>query len=69
MAKFVDLKKTRYPLEFQEAKTAFEKEFFTNVLRKFNGNVSATAEETNMSRRNLHLKIIGLDIEVDRLRH
>jgi DNA-binding NtrC family response regulator len=69
MAKFINLKKSRYPLEFQEAKAAFEREFFTNVLRKFNGNVSFTAEETSMSRRNLHLKIIGLGIDVERLRH
>jgi len=68
MSKYINLKKTRYPLEFHEAKAAFEKEFFTNVLKKYNGNVSSTATETQMSRRNLHLKIIGLGIDVERLR-
>ncbi len=68
MAKYVDLKKSRYPLEYQEAKAAFEKEFFSSALRKFQGNVSSTAEEMNMSRRNLHLKIINLGIKVEKFR-
>ena len=68
MAKYVDLKKSRYPLDFHEAKAVFEKEFVSKALKKFGGNISSTAEETNMSRRNLHLKIISLGIKVDPLR-
>ncbi|MBU0692565.1 hypothetical protein KKH18_12230 [bacterium] len=68
MAKFVDLKKSRYPLDFHEAKAAFEREFVSSALKKFDGNVSSTAEEMNMSRRNLHLKIISLGINVEKMR-
>lgn len=68
MAKYVDIKKSRYPLDFQEAKDAFEREFISHALLKFDGNVSSAAEEMNMSRRNLHLKISSLGINVEKMR-
>jgi ActR/RegA family two-component response regulator len=54
-------------MNFQLAKSAFEKEFFTYVLRMFNGNVSQTARAVGMARRNLQLKIQQDRINVERL--
>jgi len=68
MPKVIDLERTRYALNFQRAKDAFEKEFFTLVLRLHAGNISRTALAVGMGRRNLQIKIQQYRINVHRMR-
>lgn len=68
MPKVIDLERTRYTLNYQRAKDAFEKNFFTIVLRMHNGNVSHAAEAIGMARRNLQIKIQQHRISVERMR-
>jgi len=68
MPKLIDLQRTRYPLNYQRTKMAFEKEFFTHVLREFNGNVSHAADAIGMARRNVQIKIQQYRINVERMR-
>jgi DNA-binding NtrC family response regulator len=68
MPKVVDLEHTRYALNYQRAKSAFEKHFFTLVLRMHAGNVSRAAVAIGMARRNLQLKIRQHRINVERMR-
>ncbi len=44
-------------LPYAEAKSLFEREYITNLLRRANGNISKAAKLANMPRQNLHLKI------------
>jgi DNA-binding NtrC family response regulator len=64
----VELDRTRYALNFHRAKTRFEKDFFTYVLRMFDGNVSRAADAIGMARRNLQIKIQHYNINVERMR-
>ena len=63
-----DVKNT--PLEnslsipLKEARENFEKEYLTTQLKKFNGNISKTADFIGMERSALHRKIKGLGINV-----
>ncbi len=68
MPQSVELDRTRYALNFHRAKTTFEKDFFTYVLRMFDGNVSQAAEAIGMARRNLQIKIQNYRINVERMR-
>lgn len=68
MPKLIDLQRTRYTLNFQRAKLAFEKEFLTHVLQLHDGNVSHAADSIGMARRNLQLKIQQYQINVERMR-
>ena len=68
MPRLIDLQRTRYALNFQRAKIAFEKEFFTLVLKEFHGNVSHAADAIGMARRNLQIKIQQYNINVERMR-
>lgn len=47
---------------YQEAKRAFEREYFARMLSKNKWNISATAEEVGIARKNLQLKMKQLDI-------
>ena len=47
----------------KEARENFEKEYLTTQLRKFNGNVSKTADFIGMERSALHRKLKGLGIK------
>jgi two-component system, NtrC family, nitrogen regulation response regulator NtrX len=47
----------------KEAREKFEKEYLTTQLRKFNGNISKTADFIGMERSALHRKIKGLGIK------
>lgn len=47
---------------YQEAKRAFEREYFARMLGKNKWNVSATAEEAGIARKNLQLKMKQLNI-------
>jgi two-component system nitrogen regulation response regulator NtrX len=47
----------------KEARENFEKEYLSNQLRKFNGNISKTADFIGMERSALHRKLKGLGIK------
>jgi DNA-binding NtrC family response regulator len=53
---------------YQAARLDFERELFVQALRRYHGNVSAAARQLGMSRRNLHLKLNRLNIDVSALR-
>jgi DNA-binding NtrC family response regulator len=48
-----------------EAKKAFERKYILNALKENNWNISATAKEINIARKNLQLKIKQLDLSRD----
>jgi len=48
---------------FQEAKRAFEREYLVRMLKKNEWNISATAEEIRIARKNLQLKMKQLNIK------
>jgi two-component system nitrogen regulation response regulator NtrX len=47
----------------KEARENFEKEYLTTQLKKFNGNISKTADFIGMERSALHRKLKGLEIK------
>ena len=47
----------------KEAREKFEKEYLTTQLKKFNGNISKTADFIGMERSALHRKLKGLGIK------
>ena len=47
----------------KEARENFEKEYLTIQLKKFNGNISTTANFVGMERSALHRKLKGLGIK------
>jgi len=53
---------------FSDAKEAFEKTYFTSLLRKHNGNVSAAAREADMHRPNLIRKLKELGVVAEEFR-
>jgi Nif-specific regulatory protein len=55
-------------LSFKNAKTNFEKEYFTGLIRRFHGNISQAAQEAGIDRRNIHVKIKRYGIGVKDLR-
>ena len=50
-------------IPLKEARENFEKEYLTIQLKKFNGNISKTADFIGMERSALHRKIKGLGIK------
>jgi len=50
-------------ITLKEARENFEKEYLTTQLRKFNGNISKTAQFIGMERSALHRKLKGLGIK------
>ena len=50
-------------IPLKEARENFEKEYLTTQLKKFNGNISKTAEFVGMERSALHRKLKGLGIK------
>ena len=50
-------------IPLKEAREIFEKEYLTTQLKKFNGNISKTADFIGMERSALHRKLKGLDIK------
>tara|TARA_B100000965_G_scaffold290121_1_gene247949 strand:+ start:516 stop:1871 length:1356 start_codon:yes stop_codon:yes gene_type:complete len=65
--KTVDLKdepsKNSLSVPLKEARENFEKEYLTTQLKKFNGNISKTADFIGMERSALHRKLKGLGIK------
>ena len=62
---FLDEKMTENSLSvpLKEAREKFEKEYLTLQLKKFNGNISKTANFVGMERTALHRKLKGLGIK------
>ncbi|WP_461614019.1 sigma-54-dependent transcriptional regulator [Clostridium sp. Marseille-QA1073] len=52
-------------MPFLEAKKIFEKNYITQALKRNNWNISATAKQINIARKNLQLKIKQLDLSKD----
>ena len=50
-------------ITLKEARENFEKEYLTTQLKKFNGNISKTADFVGMERSALHRKLKGLGIK------
>ena len=50
-------------IPLKEARENFEKEYLTTQLKKFNGNISKTADFIGMERSALHRKLKGLGIK------
>ena len=50
-------------IPLKEAREKFEKEYLTTQLKKFNGNISKTADFIGMERSALHRKLKGLGIK------
>ena len=53
----------RLSIPLKEAREKFEKEYLTMQLKKFNGNISKTANFVGMERSALHRKLKGLGIK------
>ena len=51
-------------MQYQEAKRTFEREYLVQMLEKNDWNVSATAEEISLARKNLQLKMKQLNIRI-----
>ena len=57
------LAENRLSVPLKEAREKFEKEYLTIQLKKFNGNISKTANFVGMERSALHRKLKGLGIK------
>jgi len=57
-----------YPIDYRDARDAFELEFLTTALVLHNGNVAHTARAIGMARRNLQLKINRYEIDIETIR-
>ena len=55
--------KNSLSIPLKEARENFEKEYLTTQLKKFNGNISKTADFVGMERSALHRKLKGLGIK------
>ena len=49
-------------MPLKEAREKFEKEYLTIQLKKFNGNISKTANFVGMERSALHRKLKGIRV-------
>ena len=56
-------KENSLSIPLKEARENFEKEYLTTQLKKFNGNISKTADFIGMERSALHRKLKGLGIK------
>ena len=57
------IKEKSLSVPLKEAREKFEKEYLTIQLKKFNGNISKTANFVGMERSALHRKLKGLGIK------
>tara|TARA_B100001741_G_scaffold305179_1_gene297072 strand:- start:326 stop:1681 length:1356 start_codon:yes stop_codon:yes gene_type:complete len=57
------VKENSLSIPLKEAREKFEKEYLTIQLKKFNGNISKTAQFVGMERSALHRKLKGLGIK------
>ena len=57
------IKQNSLSVPLKEARENFEKEYLTIQLKKFNGNISKTANFVGMERSALHRKLKGLGIK------
>ena len=59
----ITIKPANTDLTLKEARDNFEREYLENQLKKFDGNVSKTAEAVGMERSALHRKLTSLNIK------
>ena len=59
----IKVSKNSLSIPLKEAREKFEKEYLTIQLKKFNGNISQTANFVGMERSALHRKLKGLGIK------
>jgi len=59
----LDIDENNLSVPLKEAREKFEKEYLTIQLKKFNGNISKTANFVGMERSALHRKLKGLGIK------
>jgi len=59
----ISVNKNPLSIPLKEARENFEKEYLTTQLKKFNGNISKTADFIGMERSALHRKLKGLGIK------
>jgi two-component system nitrogen regulation response regulator NtrX len=57
------IKENSLSVPLKEARENFEKEYLSIQLKKFNGNISKTANFVGMERSALHRKLKGLGIK------
>ena len=57
------ISENRLSVPLKEAREKFEKEYLTMQLKKFNGNISKTADFVGMERSALHRKLKGLGVK------
>lgn len=55
-------------MKFKDAKKKFKSKYFSKLLRRFFGNVSAVADAAGVDRRSVHRHINEFKIEVERFR-
>ena len=60
---FTDQSETSLSIPLKEARENFEKEYLSTQLKKFDGNISKTADFIGMERSALHRKLKGLGIK------
>ncbi len=60
---YIQNKPAKIDLTLKEARDNFEREYLENQLKKFDGNVSKTAEAVGMERSALHRKLTSLNIK------
>lgn len=58
----------KYPTDFREARSQFERRYIRKSLIVQKGNISKTAKMMHIARRNLQLKIKAFDIDVDEIK-
>jgi DNA-binding NtrC family response regulator len=58
----------RFPNDYREAKSGFERSYLTEVLRRFEGRINQTAKESGLSKVTLIEKIRRYDIDVKRIK-
>ena len=59
----IETRENSLSVPLKEARENFEKEYLTTQLKKFNGNISKTADFIGMERSALHRKLKGLGIK------
>ena len=60
---------TLYPTDYREAKSTFEKSYFSEILRRFEGRINHTARETGLSKVTLIEKIRRYEIDIKRIKY
>jgi len=60
---------TSYPTDYREAKSHFEKDYLSEVLKRFEGRINHTARESGLSKMTLIEKIRRYNIDIKRIKY